>query len=61
MQNCLMDDRDEVFMALSLCLGFLANSAQGWIQGGAKLGQWGVPSPKDFYLRFEGYSNKPNA
>ena len=54
-------DRDEVLMVLHLCLGFTAKSAQGWIQGGAKIGQWGVPSPKDFFFRLEGYSNKPNA
>ena len=32
--------RDEVLMVQHLCLGFSANSAQGWIiQGGAKVGQ----------------------
>ena len=31
-----------------------------WIQGGAKIGQWGAPSPKDFYFRSECNSNKPN-
>ena len=31
--------RDEVLMVQHLCLGFSANSAQGWIQGGAKIGQ----------------------
>ena len=25
-----------------------------------KIGQWGIPSPKDFFFRLEGYSNKPN-
>ena len=25
-----------------------------------KIGQWGVPSTKDFFFRLEGYSNKPN-
>ena len=39
---------------------FSAIFAQGWIQGGAKIGQWGVPSPKDFFVRLEGCSNKPN-
>ena len=53
--------RDEVLMFPHLCLGFLANFAQGWIQGGAKLWQWGVPSAKDFFFRLEGYSHKPNA
>ena len=52
---------DDVLMVSNLCLGFSANSAQGWIQGGAKIGQWEVPSPKDFLFRLEGYSNKPNA
>ena len=31
--------RDEVLMALHLWLDNLANPAQGWIQGGAKIGQ----------------------
>ena len=31
--------RDEELMVPHLCLGFSANSAQGWIQGGAKIGQ----------------------
>ena len=53
--------KDEVLMVPHLCLGYSANSAQGWIQGGAKIGQWGVPSPKDFSFRLESYSNKPNA
>ena len=57
-------DRDEVLIVLHLCLGFSAYSTQGQIQGRAisqKLGQWGVPSPKDFFFRLEGYSNyKPN-
>ena len=33
-------------------IGFSANSTQGRIQGGGnlpKIGQWGVPSPKDFF------------
>ena len=34
------------------------DSTQGRIQGGAKIGQWGFPSQKDFFFRFEGYSNK---
>ena len=53
-------DRDEVLNVLHLCLGFLENSTQGRVQGGAKIGQWGLPSQKDFFFRFEGYSNKPN-
>ena len=31
--------RDVEIMFPHLCLGFSANSAQGWIQGGAKIGQ----------------------
>ena len=31
------------------------------IQGGAKIGQWGVPSPKDCFFRLEDYSDKTNA
>ena len=53
-------DRDEVLMVLHLCLGFSANSTQGQIQGGTKIGQWGFPSQKGFFFRFEGYSNNPN-
>ena len=33
--------RDEILMAPHLWLDFSANPAQGWIQGGAKIGQWG--------------------
>ena len=36
--------RDEVLMAPHLWLDFSANPAQGWIQGGAKIGTSGVPS-----------------
>ena len=54
--------RDEVLMALHLWLDFFGNPPpQGWIQGGAKIGQWGVPSPKDCFFRLEGYSDKTNA
>ena len=52
---------DEVLMAMYLWLDFSANPAQGWIQGGAKIGQWGVPSQKDCFFRLEGYSDKGNA
>ena len=31
--------KDEVLMALHVWLDFSANPAQGWIQGGAKIGQ----------------------
>ena len=53
--------RDEVLKASHLCLVFSANPAQGWIQGGAEVGQWGVPSPKDCLFKMESYSDKPNA
>ena len=53
--------RDEVLMTPHLWLDFSANSTQGWIQGGAKIGQWGVSSPKDYSLGLEGYSDKANA
>ena len=39
--------RDGVLIALHLWLYFSANHAPGWIQGVAKIGQLGVPSPKD--------------
>ena len=47
--------RDEALIAPHLWLDFSANSAEGWIQGGAKIGQRGVPSPKDCFFRLEGY------
>ena len=53
--------RDEVLMVPHLRLGFLARFAQRWIQGGTKIGQWGVPSLEDFFFRSECNSNKPNA
>ena len=53
--------RDEVLMAPHLWLDFSANPAQGLIQSGAKIGQWGVPSPKDCFFRLEDYSDKTNA
>ena len=56
-------DRDEVLIITHLFIGFSANSTQGRIQGGGnlpKIGQWGVPSPKDFF-RSECNNNKPNA
>ena len=52
--------RDEVIMALHMRLGFLARSAQRFIQGGTKIGRWGAPSQKDFFFRSECNSNKPN-
>ena len=51
---------DDVIMTLLMRLGFSARSANRWIQGGAKISQWGAPSPKDFF-RLECNSNKPNA
>ena len=53
-------DRDEVLMDPHPCIGFSAKSTQGRIQGGAKIGHRGVPSPKDFFFKLEGYINKPN-
>ena len=53
--------RDEVLMTLYTRLGFSARSALRLIQGGAKIGQWGAPSPKDFFFRSEWSSNEPNA
>ena len=69
LQNHLMDvtklDRDEVLIITHLFIGFSAKSTQGRIQGGGgnlpKIGQWGVPSPKDFFFRSECNSNKSNA
>ena len=31
------------------------------MQGGAKIGQWGIHSPKDCFFSLEGYSDKANA
>ena len=58
--------RDKVLMTSHICIDSLAKSAQGWIQGGAKIGRGGgggggFPSPKNFFFRPEGYSNKQNA
>ena len=47
-------------MAPHMRLGFSARSAEGWIQGEAKIGQWGTHYQKDFF-RLEFNSNKPNA
>ena len=38
-----------------------ARSAQGWIQGGAKIGHGGSSSSRNFFFRPEGYRDKPNA
>ena len=53
--------RDEVLMVPYKCCCFLARSAQGRIQGGAKIGHGGSPSSRNFFFRPEGYSDKPNA
>ena len=55
--------RDKVLMTSHICIDSWAKSAQGWIQGGAKIGRGGggFPSPKNFFFRPEGYSNKQNA
>ena len=45
-------------MTPHICIDFWVNSAQGWIQGGAKIGHGVSPSPKNFFFRPEGYSNK---
>ena len=51
---------DEVLKVPYKCCCFSARSAQGRIQGGAKIGHGESPSSKNFF-RPEGYSNKPNA
>ena len=52
--------RDEVLMVPYKCCCFSARSAQGRIQGGAKIGQRGSPSSRNFFFRPDGYSDKPN-
>ena len=52
--------RDEVLMVPYKCCCFSARSAQGRIQGGAKIGQRGSPSSRNFFFSPEGYSDKPN-
>ena len=52
---------DEVLKVPYKCCCFSARSAQGRIQGGAKIGHGGSPSSKNFFFRPEDYSNKPNA
>ena len=51
----------EVLMVPYKCCCFSARSAQGWIQGGAKIGHGGSPSSRNFFFRPEGYRDKPNA
>ena len=45
-------------VAPQMHLGVSARSTQGRIQGGAKIGQGGSPSSRNFFLRPEGYSDK---
>ena len=52
---------DEVLKVPYKCCSFSARSAQGRIQGGAKIGRGGPLLKKNFFFRLEGYSNKPNA
>ena len=52
--------KDEVLMAPYIHQDISAISAQGRIQGRAKIGH-GVPILKQLFLSPEGYSNKPNA
>ena len=53
--------RDDVLMVPYTCCCLSARSAQGWIQGGAKIGHGGSPSSRNFFFRRESYSNKQNA
>ena len=53
--------RYEVLMVPYKCCCFSTRSAQGRIQGGAKIGHGGSPSFRNFFFRPEGYSDKPNA
>ena len=53
--------RYEVLMVPYKCCCFSARSAQGRIQGGAKIGHPGFLSSANFFFRLEGYRNKPNA
>ena len=53
--------RDEVLMVPYKRCCFSTRSAQGRIQGGAKIGHGGSPSLRNFFFRPKGYSDKPNA
>ena len=53
--------RDKVLKTPHICIDVWTKSAQGRIQDRAIIGQWGAPSPKIFFFRPEGNSNKPNA
>ena len=52
--------RDKVLMTPHICIDFWAKSAKVWIQGVAKIGQWGGLLQKTSSSELEGYSNKPN-
>ena len=52
---------DEVHKVPYKCCCFWTRSAQGRIQGGAKIGHGGSGSLRNFFIRPEGYRNKPNA
>ena len=52
--------RNEVLMAQHMYEDVSAISAQGRIQGRAKIGHQGSPPLKKFFFRLESYSNKPN-
>ena len=58
---CIKFGRDKLLMTPHICIDFRAKSVQGRIQSWAIIGQWGAPSPINFFFRPEGYSNKPNA
>ena len=52
---------DEVLKVPYKCCCFSARSAEGRIQGGAKLGHRGFPYSKNVFFRPEVYSDKLNA
>ena len=53
--------RDETLIVFQIILGCSAMFTQGRIQEGAKIGQRGAQSQKDFFFRLDGYNSKPNA
>ena len=58
---CTKPYRDELLIVPHMHEGVSSISAQGRIQGRAKIGR-GVPFlKKNVFFRLEGYSNKPNA
>ena len=52
---------DEVLRVPYMFQGILSKYVQGRIQGGANIGHGGSPSSRNFFIRLECYSNKPNA